>query len=254
MAGFSRLADLLCGGPEVDVDQPHCEIIEINKHLKGVIVSALNELDWLKGEPDNRVAFYGPFLVRTILEVGATALIGRLDPTRLLIVKRTQQHGSYNTEEPWAAAIRWQGDVVDAKVGSPWAATIKYKDMTKALFGAYYIDIYWSVALRKAAESELAVGDWLGEMRAITIDEFSNSRRVTIGKLYSESSKGVHSEFVVPPGSLYDKVTIRVMASSVIKILSELGFLVNMLPHIAYRLEHGEAVGAINEIERVEIL
>ena len=254
MAELTDLAKLVCGGVEIESADPDCEVSQIFLHLRSVLETVLTELKWLTDEPVVRVTLYGPFLVRTLLEVGVTALIGRMDPTRLLIVKRTQQHGEYNTKQAWNSAIRWQGDVVDKKVTELWAPEKQYKDMTKALFGDYYVDLYWNLALKKIADSDLSGGAWLAEIKGMSIQEFSTRRRESIGKLYSESSKGVHSEFVVPPGSLYDKLTISNLVSSIIQILSELGLLINLLPHIAYKLDTTQAIELFNGIETIEVM
>ena len=101
MSDLTDLAKLICGNDEIENAENDCEILEILKHLKSVLKNVLEEIKVLGEETDSRITLYGPFLVRTLLEVGVTALIGRLDPTRLLIVKRTQQHGEYSTEKPW---------------------------------------------------------------------------------------------------------------------------------------------------------
>lgn len=254
MAELIDLAKLVCGGIEIDNADPECELSQISKHLRNVIETVLSELDWLSEQSAARITLYGPFLVRTLLEVGVTSLIGRIDPTRLLIVKRTQQHGEYSTKQPWNSAIRWQGDVLDENVSELWTPKKQYKDMTKALFGAYYIDLYWNLALKKVADCESTGGSWLAEIKGISIEEFSNRRRTTISNLYSESSKGVHSEFVIPPGSLYDKLTISNLVSKIIQTLSELGLLINFLPHIAYRLDTNYAIELFNGIEEIEVM
>ncbi|MHB2112042.1 hypothetical protein ACX64N_16240 [Raoultella planticola] len=254
MSDLTDLAKLICGNDEIEHAENDCEISEILKHLKSVLKNVLEEIKVLGEETDSRITLYGPFLVRTLLEVGVTALIGRLDPTRLLIVKRTQQHGEYSTEKPWNSAIRWQGDVVDEKVKKLWPVEKSYKDITKALFGDYYFDLYWQKALKRISDSESSGGTWLAEIKGMEIDAFSARRRSSVSRLYSESSKGVHSEFVIPPGSLYDKLTIKSLASDIIQILSELGLLVNHLPHIAYRIEAVEAIELFNGIEEVEVM
>lgn len=254
MAELTDLAKLVCGGTEIDNADPECELSQISLHLRNIIETVLTELGWLTEQSPARITLYGPFLVRTLLEVGVTALIGRIDPTRLLIVKRTQQHGEYNTKQPWSSAIRWQGDVLDEKVAELWTPKKQYKDMTKALFGDYYIDLYWNLALKKVADCEKTGGTWLAEIKGMSIEEFSTRRRITISNLYSESSKGVHSEFVVPPGSLYDKLTISNLVSKIIQTLSELGLLINFLPHIAYRLDTEYAIELFNNIEEIEVM
>jgi hypothetical protein len=254
MADITELAKLLCGGAGIDDADPNCEISQILGYLRNVLISTLRELEWLGTQPDARISIYGPFLVRSLLEVGVTALIGRVDPTRLLVVKRTQQCSNYDTKQPWNSAVRWQGDVVDEKVQQLWEPKKQYKDMTKALLGDYYVALYWKSALQRVADLDITGGTWWAGIKAVTIEEFSDSRRSSIRNLYSQSSKGVHSEFVVPPGSLYDRLTIINLTSQIIQILSELGLLVNFLPHVAYKLGPLEAVTFLNGIENTEVI
>lgn len=254
MGSLNKLAKLVCGGDEVDAAQGTCEVSKILLHLRTILVSILDELDALGAQSPERISLYGPFLTRSLLEVAVTALIGRIDPTRVLVVKRVQEHGNYDTTKAWNAAIRWQGDVLDKKVGDLWTPERSYKEMTKALFGDYYVELYWKTALAKIQDPEPLGGSWLAAIRSKSIEEFANSRRELVSKLYSESSKGIHSEFVVPPGSKYDKVTVANMAASVIEVLSELGLLVNLLPHIAYTMPKMDACAIFTELESVEVL
>lgn len=254
MADLDDLAKLVCGGSVIDQAAPGCEVSQILSHLRSVLGSTLRELKWLASEPDTRIGMYGPFLARSLLEVGVTAVIGRIDPTRLLIVKRTQEHGEYNVQKPWKSAIRWQGDVLDAKVNELWSPNYTYKDMTKALFGDYYTQLYWGPALKKIADVSTPGGAWLAEIKSKRVAEFADERRKTLGKIYSESSKGVHSEFVVPPGSLYDKVTVSNLIATTIQLMSEIGLLINCLPHIAYRYSPSDAINLFNAIETIEVM
>lgn len=254
MADLKKLAALVCGGAEIDAVQNDCEVSKILLHLRNILVSVLGELNALGVQPPERISLYGPFLTRSLLEVAVTALIGRLDPTRVLVVKRVQEHGNYDTTKAWNAAIRWQGDVLDKKAGDLWTPERSYREMTKALFGDYYVDLYWKPALAKIQDPTLLGGSWLAAIRSKSIEEFANSRRELVAKLYSESSKGIHSEFVVPPGSKYDKLTVANMAARVLEVLSELGLLINMLPHIAYTMPKADASAIFTELESVEVL
>lgn len=254
MVELKALAELLCGGDAINGADAECEISKVLIHLRTVLETNLGEIQWLSNESPTRIALYGPFLARSLLEVAVTALIGRMDPTRLLVVKRTQEHGSYDTGQAWNSAIRWQGDVVDEKVPELWIPKRLYKDMTKALFGDYYVEIYWNSALRKLSDPIFKGGVWLAAIKGKTIQEFAKTRRESIAKLYSESSKGVHSEFVVPPGSMYDKMTVANLISKVTQIICEMGLLINVLPHIAYRLPPARAVEIFNGIEDIEVM
>jgi hypothetical protein len=254
MANLSDIAKLICGGSGADEAAPGCEVAQVMLHLRAVLESTLEELQWLAAESAPRIALYGPFLVRSLLEVAVTAFAGRLDPTRVLVVKRTQEHGAYDTGKAWNSAMRWQGDVVDEKVTELWTPKRHYREMTKALFGDYYVEIYWTVALRLLSDTTASGGDWLAAIRGKTASQFATARRELISKLYSESSKGVHAEFVIPPGSMYDRMTVANLASQAIQLLSEIGLLINLLPHIAYRLPQQDAIEVFNGLETIEVM
>jgi hypothetical protein len=254
MAELTDIAKLICGGPEVDEASQECEVAEVLLHLRSVMESSLAELEWLSTESDARIAMYGPFLIRSLLEISVSAFAGRLDPTRILVIKRTQQHGDYDTRKPWNSAIRWQGDVVDEKVGDLWVPKRSYREMTKALFGDYYVEIYWAVALRILLDSPVAGGNWLASIKGQTVPQFATGRREKISRLYSELSKGVHAEFVIPPGSMYDRITVAHLTSQAIQLISEIGLLLNLLPHIAYRLPKAHSFQIFNDLETVEIM
>lgn len=254
MAELSDIAKLICGGPEVDEAAQACEVAEVLLHLRSVMNSSLSELQWLSTESDARIAMFGPFLIRSLLEIAVSAFAGRLDPTRILVIKRTQQHGDYDTRKPWSSAIRWQGDVVDEKVTDLWVPKRSYREMTKALFGDYYVEIYWSVALAVLLDSPATGGNWLASMKGQTAPQFATSRREQISKLYSELSKGVHAEFVIPPGSMYDRMTVSNLVGQAIQLLSEIGLLLNLLPHIAYRLPNAHSFDIFNNMETIEIM
>ena len=55
------------------------------------------------------------------MELGITALLARLDPFKILLMKGKQEQTDYELGRPHVSAIRWQGDVVDAAVPNLWA-------------------------------------------------------------------------------------------------------------------------------------
>jgi|SRR5690348_75238 len=250
----SDLGVLVCGDLRtVDVGEDS-ELAKIFTHLQTMIDRILGELGWLGTQLPERIAMYGPFLGRSLLELGLTALIGRIDPTRLLVVKRTQEHGDYSANKPWNSAIRWQGDVLAKKVTDLWSPDTAYKDMTKALFGDYYVELFWIPCMKKLADLEVDGGAWLAELKAMTAPGFCRQRRELVGQLYSFASKGIHSEFVVPPGSLYDHATITNQITKIAQTLAELGLLINMIPHALYKLGPDEAFASFNRVEQDEII
>lgn len=101
------LALLACGAFEENT-----EIGEVLDNIAGTITVIQNRIIDLPQADDDTVTMLGPFFARTLLENVMTALIGRLDPFRLLFTKKVQQHDSYELGRPSNAAIRWSGDAL----------------------------------------------------------------------------------------------------------------------------------------------
>jgi hypothetical protein len=175
---------------------------------------------------------------------------------RVFVIRRVQQHPSYDAGEVWRSAIRWQGDVIGDKVDRPWDAKHDYKGMTKALLGDYYNELFWKPAISRVLDLELAdnPGVWLAALKSTGIDEFLARRRQEINHLYSALSKGVHHEFVMPPGALYDRTTVSDLTQRTVHVVADLAFVSHFIPHIHYRLDENDAIEAFKELEALEVM
>lgn len=249
----SQLGLLLCG---VNGQPPSakCEVREILAYLNSAIGSYVDDIPWILSQNEARISRFAPFTARTLLELGVSALICRLDPTRLLFVKRIQEIPAYAPDRVWKTAIRWQGDVISEKVSNLWHENASPKEMTRALVGDYFSSIYWRPALQRFVDvSVLGRSVWLASMQGVGEDEFVATRRNTLSSIFSETSKAIHHEYVVPVTSLYDKETSKLLLNRVIQVLCEFGFLINLLAHVPYRVEIGPAVEAVSAIENFEV-
>ena len=103
----SALAKLLCGNVVPDGGG----IDEVLSHLSASIDNVVKELVRLKSLSDNQISLFAPFLGRSILELGCTALIARLNPFRVLLLRECQKQPNY-LDKPNKCFIRWQGDVL----------------------------------------------------------------------------------------------------------------------------------------------
>jgi len=251
MTVSNSFTQLLCGPQQTSSES--CEIASTLHYFRGVIASQINDLSWVFAQDPSRISRYAPFLARAILELGATALIARLDPTRILFVKRTQQQPSYTADRSWKTAIRWTGDVIAEKTsGAIWDKS-NPEQMTRALLGDYYASLYWQPALERLADAQIS-GDseWLTGLRALTVEAFIGSRRGNLIALYSQSSKAIHHEYVFPTGMI-DRDTSIVLILAVLKVLTEFAVLLNLLPHVPYRLDSAMVFSSIREIEGYEV-
>lgn len=252
----SPLSDLICGSRGDPPPTPPPELLEILEHLRSSIDYLMDELRWLGEQPPQRVAGLGPFIARALLEVAVTAIIARLDPMRVFVVRRIQEQPSYDTRVAWKASIRWQGDVLAEKPKQLWGPTLEYRDITRALLGDYYDEVIWRPAVGRLLDAPLdsASSAWLADLRALTVDSFVARRRLEISQIYSALSKGVHPEFVMPPGALYDRNTVRDLVDRTIHAIADIGLVSHLIPHAGQNLPFDVAIVRYMELESVEVM
>jgi hypothetical protein len=255
--GPSDLGLLACGTPNVVPGGPawHSELGKILAHLQASLDYVMDQLSWLADQEPRRISMLGPFLGRSLLELSATALIGRLDPVRLLVVRKIQEQPDYEISIPWKGSIRWQGDVLAAKkVGDLWGEAVEYEKVTKALLGDYYEHLLWRPAVEHVLERGVVGGVWLAEIAAIDAAAFVPRKRHEIGVLYSSLSKGIHHEFVIPPGALYDRATVVDLVQRTVHLVADLALVSHFIGHASFSLNHDQAFDVFNRIENFEVL
>lgn len=134
----SNLAVLMCG----EIESVNSELDEILKHLSDSINLIINEIKQLQEYNENKVAFLSPYLGRSLLDLGCTALITKLNPFRILII-REKQKADYEIDKPHKSSIRWQGDVLaERRINDLWDDK-SLANPTRALMGDYYCHIFW---------------------------------------------------------------------------------------------------------------
>jgi hypothetical protein len=257
----SDLSLLTCGRPTVAArgsvtgDSGDTDLGKILIHVQASLDYVMDQLSWLASQEPRRISMLGPFLGRSLLELSATALIGRLDPVRLLVVRRIQEQPDYAISIPWKGSIRWQGDVLASKkVTSLWGEEVEYEKVTKALLGDYYDHLLWRPAVERVLEYGVVGGVWLAELAAIDAAAFVSRKRDDIGLLYSSLSKGIHHEFVIPPGALYDRATVVDLIQRTVHLVADLALVSHFIGHASFSLSPGQALEAFNRIETFEVL
>ncbi|MBI4820614.1 MAG: hypothetical protein HY791_30400 [Deltaproteobacteria bacterium] len=214
----------------------------------------LEQLEWLSGQEDDRVSVLAPFLGRSLLDLATTALIGRFDPIRVLFIRRVQAHPDYTTSQAWKASIRWQGDVLAEKEKDLWGQNVEYKKVTRALLGDYYDELIWRPAVLRLASLAPRGDRWLAELAGIQAESFVARKRDDISRQYSSLSKGIHHEFVMPPGAVYDRATLSDLVRGTIHSIADLALVSQFVPHAEFLLSPSEAVEVFNRIEQLEVM
>lgn len=103
-----NLAHLVCG------DYQSCDsLIDIYDVLFHNIKTMENRLVSLPMGDDSDVTILGPYYARNLLETVCTALLGRIDPFRILYVYKVQTHDKFTLGSRSKAAISWFGDIFE---------------------------------------------------------------------------------------------------------------------------------------------
>lgn len=253
------LSLLVCGNCAATSQDGEPALGQILAYIQSSMDSVLDHLSWLRTEEPKRILMLAPFLGRSLLELATTALIGRLDPLRLLVVRQIQSQPEYVTSISWKTSIRWQGDVLTSEGASKqekelWGSGLEYEKVHKALLGQYYDQLLWRPAHQRMNSVSRPGGVWLNALAVVTPKSFVALKRIELGKLYSSLSKGIHHEFVMPPESVYDRDTIVDFIQRSAHVVADLALVSHFIPHALFALSPDEAIDAYNRIENMEVI
>lgn len=222
---------LVCGHNFDDVN----DIDKILLHLTASLEKIMNEIVELPNLTNDKLSLYGPYLGRSLLELSVTALLARLDPFKIILMKGKQEQPDYDLGKPHSSAIRWQGDVVDKAVNNLWDDK-SLKDPTRAILGAYQVELVMISSAQKVVDEgrEESIGGWYSELTSTDAKGVVERIKSKINTLYSSLSKGVHHELLVPNESILDRDTVLNLINDTLYVVSTLGLLVSQIPH-AYK-------------------
>lgn len=143
---------------------------------------------------------------RMILEQGSAAIIGRLDPIRLITIAKGSSSVDFKIGQRNASSFIWNKDVLpDIKPngGNYWTQESISKGIHRSLFQGHLADYIFSSAhdsmldaLTEETNSLPTVPDWIIEILKIEKGEVVLSKlRQSAAEAYSTLSKGIHFEF-----------------------------------------------------------
>ena len=247
----SALAKLLCG----DLVSDGKAIDEVLNHLSASIDSVVEELLTLESLNPNQVSLFAPFLGRSILELGCTALIARLDPFRVLLLREHQKQSDYPMDKPNKSSIRWQGDVFpEEKATNLWSDT-SLKNPTRALLGEYYKTLIWSAHFVDFSDAikDVSGDEWIVDLRKKDFHQFYSQTSNELKNLYSELSKGIHHELVIPLNLAFDQETTKRLIERTIRNIATLGLFVSVVSHTLNKLDIQVAIATYKEIQEMGV-
>ena len=197
-----------------------------------------------EGVSDETLSF-GPFCARALLENSCAALVGRLDPFRILYLSEFQTQPEYEHGRRARSAFSWTGDVIqEEKTAQPlWNPDTDPSKISRALFSKYLEHIYWKPAVEKMLDfvSTLPHDPALTEILAIDVDTYIDESKGRGMRLYSTLSKGVHWEFFTS-ALLFDEATVKNAIRDTCLLVSHLGLVSHFIPTAYASLEPNIAV------------
>jgi hypothetical protein len=214
-------------------------------HLKSSIERfSTKSISFLNGEFDEDSQSFGAFCARVVLENSCAALVGRLDPFRLLYLAQFQAQDGFEYGRPSNSGFRWSGDVLpDEKAPQAlWGTDHNVAKVSRALFSPYAEHMYWRPAFEAALD--FTADDDSDLLRELRLTEPNNYVGYTRGKcaaLYSTLSKGVHWDFFTS-SIVLDEGTIKDAIRDMLIALSSMSLVSHFIPTAYRSLDHMVAV------------
>jgi hypothetical protein len=243
------LASLACIG-----ECPEGAYSAIYQHLAQTLTLLEHQAIVVKsGTLDNDLAaMAGPFIARSIIEATCTALIGRFDPFRILMIREKQLLADYDYSERNSIAMNWNSDFhIDAKPSATIAADTRIEAIPRSLFGKYYEKALWIEAVERYADADKTPrSDWMIELNRVVPGQFIPNMRQDVQRLYSRCSKAIHQEFVVKNADYSDQRFIVEQLGLALELMAKLSVVFGCSPHILHpkqQTEIFEDFQALNE-------
>lgn len=235
------LATLVCGNYT-----QHESIKSLYDVLSHNISNMGDRLKRLLEDDDDDLTVLGPYYARNLLETTCSALLGRIDPFRLIYVQKVQSLDGFKIGSKSKAAISWAGDILeknDINIEELWKPDRDFSKVGRGLFGNHYGEIYWNPAFKSLIDDEAHSEEPSLSYFKTSIDspdKFVFFLRQESSKLFSSLSKGIHSELVIKPEIIYDKPTVIDLINDTFQLCSILGI-------VSHRIDF--SISCINPIE-----
>ncbi|MBY5651398.1 hypothetical protein HFO45_24540 [Rhizobium leguminosarum] len=245
---MTSLPPLLCGLPttnglgKIALEQLNASLANFSDRTVQYLASAASD----------EITMFGPFCARVILENGCAALVGRLDPFRILYLSEFQSRPEYISGKRIKSAFSWTGDVIPEEKASLvlWDPDHDVPKISRSLFSAHLEHLYWRPAVDAMLDHiEENPAPELDSMRAIETEKYISEIKGRFRQLYSQLSKGVHWEFFSSNLQM-DDVTVKTLLRDTIINIAGLGLISHFVPTAYASLSAGAAVEAYIELRK----
>ena len=245
---MNSLSELLCGDYK-NLD----ELSDILSLLESTIDTfSVRCFDFLKQDVPKDIATLGAYCGRTLLEASCIAMIGRITPYRLLLLKRYQEQPSYDLGVRHKISIEWKGDILPkSKITKDqlWNK-VEDKTLTSPLLSDYMWDICWIPAF-KGLLLDMGNENYASLIDSANIppEGICQKLRKEAEVLYSSLSKGIHQEFIIPHGVTYDEVTVQNLLQRTILLITQLALISHYIPIAVASIDKTKLLQCLTGIE-----
>lgn len=226
----SVLGELVCGRPLGDAKAD-----KTLQHLsKTINTFSTKGIRYLNQEFSDEAKYFSAFCARVVLENSSAAIVGRLDPFRLLYLNEFQSQPSFEHGAPAKSGFRWQGDVMNPEkpLGQEriWSGDVDIGRISRSLLSEHFDHLIWRPAYSDLLDQIQNSGrDGFEELINIEPEAFVPRMRGDLSRLYSSLSKGVHWDFF-NSAIEYDESSIKVNLQDLFSRVSILGLTSHFIP------------------------
>ncbi|MEQ8965567.1 MAG: hypothetical protein RID91_07070 [Azospirillaceae bacterium] len=204
--------------------------------------------DFINGRRKSLISEFGPYLGRIMIELSSTAILARIDPFRVLVVRKIQEQPDFDLNLSIPSRIEWAGDIIgnnSPKGGGQasdsskiWSVTAKKDGFSRALLSETFSEIYWRPAVENFIDSSTEIDKFtlISEIHRIDPEKFVTSIRGRAMQLYPSLSKGVHGEVLLPIETLYDTSTVQESLRESIQLVAKLGLVSHWIEVSQYKI------------------
>jgi hypothetical protein len=224
------IGPLMCGRP-AGANQAD----ETLKHLSKTINTFSNRgIRYLKQDFSDEAKYFSAFCARVVLENSSAALVGRLDPFRLLYLREFQSQSDFEYGAPAKSGFRWLGDVMNKDkplgTGKIWSGDIETGKISRSLFSEHFDHLIWRPAYSGLLDQIQATGlTGFDELTQIEPEKFIPRIKGQFNQLYSSLSKGVHWDFFNSEIE-YDEDTLKAGLQELFSQISIIGLTSHFIP------------------------
>lgn len=238
----SVIGTLMCGRPKGATKAD-----KTLQHLSKTIDTFSSKgIRYLNQGFSDEAKYFSAFCARVVLENSSAALVGRLDPFRLLYLSEFQSQSDFQHGSPAKSGFRWQGDVMNPEkplgVDRIWSGDIETGKISRSLFSEHFDHLIWRPAYSGLLDEIQTSGrSGFDELTQIEPEAFVPRMKGQFSQLYSSLSKGVHWDFFNSEIE-YDEATLKARLQELFSQISILGLTSHFIPTAYSSLDVADAL------------